>query len=249
MPMPRVLTRLGADVERALTDVNVPAYVIDKDGILVWLNPSAQQLVGDARGKRFTDVVAPSDRPRAKRMFARKILGTVAATDSVGDVLRPDGTLATVELSSVPLLRDHQVIGVFGLVSRPPQKPSPIVSHPHLTPRQLEVLGMLAHGASRSGCISPARRSATTCGTSCASSAATRGSRRSPPRAQKARSWIDPGGSWRRPAERREHSRPARVIRHAGRWAPRASVVPGWAFTNVPSLPTPLRRARHALEP
>jgi DNA-binding CsgD family transcriptional regulator len=48
----------------------------------------------------------------------------------------------------VPLLRDHQVIGVFGLVSRPPQRPSPIVSHPHLTPRQLEVLRMLAHGAS-----------------------------------------------------------------------------------------------------
>jgi PAS domain S-box-containing protein len=148
MRMPRVLTRLGADVERALTDVNVPAYVIDKDGILVWLNPSAEQLVGDARGKRFTDVVAPSDRPRAKRMFARKLLGTVAATDSVGDVLRPDGTEATVEVSSVPLLRDHQVIGVFGLVSRPPERPSPIVSHPHLTPRQLEVLRMLAHGAS-----------------------------------------------------------------------------------------------------
>jgi PAS domain S-box-containing protein len=146
--MPRVLTRLGADVERALTDVNVPAYVIDRDGILVWLNPSAEQIVGDARGKRFTEVVAPSDRPRAKRMFARKMLGTDQATDSVADVLMSDGSAATVELSSVPLLRDHQVIGVFGLVSGQPQTPSPIVSHPHLTPRQLEVLRMLAHGAS-----------------------------------------------------------------------------------------------------
>lgn len=146
--MPRVLTRLGADVERALVDVNVPAYVIDKDGILVWLNPSAQKLVGDARGRLFTDVVAPSDRPRARRMFARKMLGTVRATDSKGDVLRPDGSYASVELSSVPLMRDHTVIGVFGLVSRPPERPSPIVAHPHLTPRQLEVLRMLAHGAS-----------------------------------------------------------------------------------------------------
>jgi PAS domain S-box-containing protein len=146
--MPRHLRRLGADVERALTEVNVPSYVIDKTGTIIWVNPAAQRIVGDVRGAPFTDVVAPADRTRAREAFARKILGTSQVTDVGVEVLTPSGERTRIEVSSVPLLSGHQVVGVFGLISRPPEGPKAHQHHPHLTPRQNEVLRMLAHGQS-----------------------------------------------------------------------------------------------------
>jgi hypothetical protein len=57
--MTRLLQSLGSDVERAMTDVNVPSYIIDRNGVVAWLNPAAEKIVGDVRGFRFTDVVTP----------------------------------------------------------------------------------------------------------------------------------------------------------------------------------------------
>jgi DNA-binding CsgD family transcriptional regulator len=87
--MPRILEGLGASIEQALGDVNVPAYVIDV------------------------------------------------------------GTEARVQVSSVPLHAGHKVVGVFGLLSRPPEpRAEPRYPHPTLTPREVEVLRLLAGGAS-----------------------------------------------------------------------------------------------------
>ena len=51
---------VSGDVERALTGVGVPSYVLDRTGIVRWLNPAAERLVGDVRGRQFTS----SSRPR-----------------------------------------------------------------------------------------------------------------------------------------------------------------------------------------
>ena len=67
--------KLGADVEQALEDVLVPSYVLDKTGIVRWINPAAERLVGDIRGRHFTSVVAPEDGRRARELFAQKVLG------------------------------------------------------------------------------------------------------------------------------------------------------------------------------
>ena len=146
--MTQLLESLGADVERALTDVSVPSYIIDSSGSIAWLNPAAERLVGDARGRRFTDVVAPEDRPRAKEAFARKIVGKDKVTDTEVHLIGPDGNPLSVEVSSVPLQDEHQVVGVFGLLARPPAPAKTGRPHSTLTPRQREVLRMLAHGAS-----------------------------------------------------------------------------------------------------
>ena len=146
--MTRLLQSLGSDVERALTDVSVPSYIIDREGRIAWLNPAAERLVGDVRGRTFTDVVSREDRPRARDAFARKIVGKEKVTDTEVELLGPDGRELTVEVSSVPLREGHQVVGVFGLLSRPPEAPKASRPHPALTPRQREVLQMLAHGAS-----------------------------------------------------------------------------------------------------
>jgi hypothetical protein len=59
------LKKLGGDVEHALHRVRVPAYVIDRHGIIRWLNPAAKRLVGDAVGRQMTSVLPPEERRRA----------------------------------------------------------------------------------------------------------------------------------------------------------------------------------------
>ena len=71
---------LGGDVEQALTGIPVPSYVLDTDGVVRWINPAAERLLGDVRGRHFTSVVGAEDRTRARELFARKVLGT-----TVGD--------------------------------------------------------------------------------------------------------------------------------------------------------------------
>jgi PAS domain S-box-containing protein len=126
----------------------VPSYIIDRNGVVAWLNPAAEKIVGDVRGQRFTDVVAREDRPRAKEAFARKIVGKEKVTDAEVELRGADGREVSVEVSSVPLKEGHQIVGVFGLLSRPPSPPKQPRPHAKLTPRQREVLGLLAHGSS-----------------------------------------------------------------------------------------------------
>jgi len=137
----------GGDIERALDSVGVPSYVLDTTGVVRWINPAAERLVGDVRGRQFTSVVAPEDNLRARELFSRKVLGTAPATDATGVLISAAGARVAVEISAVPLMNGERIVGVFGLfdgrvedsASRP---------HPHLTPRQVEVLRLLEQGRS-----------------------------------------------------------------------------------------------------
>jgi Bacterial regulatory proteins, luxR family/PAS fold len=138
---------VGGDVEQALGSVGVPSYVLDTTGLVRWINAAAEQLVGDVRGRLFTSVVAPEDSRRARELFSRKVLGTSPATDATGVLVSTAGTRVAVEISSVPLMSGERVVGVFGLFEgRPEDKPT--APHPHLTPRQVEVLRLLEQGRS-----------------------------------------------------------------------------------------------------
>jgi len=141
------LRAIGADVETALEHVSVPSYVIDRAGVVRWMNDAAKRLVGDQTGRRFTSVVAPEETRRARELFARKILGNTQVTDAAIVVVDAAGEHLAVEISSVPLRRGEHVVGVFGQVSGIPEEPR---SHPelHLTPRQAEVLRLLEQGRS-----------------------------------------------------------------------------------------------------
>lgn len=92
-------------VAETLEHVNVPSYVIDATGIIRWVNPAAQRIVGDVQGLQFTSVVSPEDTRRARELFARKVVGTAQVTDSNVDVVGADGGRVGVEVSSVPLFR------------------------------------------------------------------------------------------------------------------------------------------------
>jgi PAS domain S-box-containing protein len=141
------LKHLEADVKAALENVNVPSYVIDRVGVVRWLNGAARRMVGDQTGRQFTSVVAPEETRRARDLFARKLVGNVEVTEGTFSVVDTAGNHLSVDISSVPLRRGEHVIGVFGQVSDVAQEPQP---HPELplTPRQAEVLRMLERGQS-----------------------------------------------------------------------------------------------------
>ena len=80
---------VGGDIEKALESVGVPSYVLDEAGVVRWINPAAEQLVGDVRGRHFTSVVAPEDSRRARELFSQKVLGTTPATERRASWSRP----------------------------------------------------------------------------------------------------------------------------------------------------------------
>jgi PAS domain S-box-containing protein len=141
------LAAIGGDMHEALEAVNVPSYVIDTAGVIRWVNPAAQRLVGDVRGRQFTSVVVAEDTRRAREQFARKIAGTAKVTDAEVTLRGVDGDRVSVDISSVRLMDGDQCVGVFGQCSDVEEVAEHPVPH-HLTPRQAEVLRLLARGYS-----------------------------------------------------------------------------------------------------
>ena len=138
---------VGGDVEKALEGVGVPSYVLDTTGIVRWINPAAERLLGNVRGRHITSVVAPEDSRRARELFTQKVIGTTPATDAPGVLLSTTGQRVPVEISAVPLKSGERVVGVFGLLEERPAD-TLAAPPPHLTPRQVEVLRLLEQGRS-----------------------------------------------------------------------------------------------------
>jgi PAS domain S-box-containing protein len=146
IPVVSQLREVGGDVEGALERVNVPSYVIDDHGIIRWVNQAGRRLVGDVRGRQFTSVVAPEDSSRAREAFASHFVGAKDVEASVR-LLNADGEHVSVEVSSVCLFDGQRIVGVFGqLVDIDDEPERPL--HPHLTPRQGQVLRRLELGRS-----------------------------------------------------------------------------------------------------
>ena len=129
----------------ALANVNVPAYVLGADGRVRWLNAAAVALVGDVVGRPATELVDLDPRT-ARAIFERRIAGRDERDHTV-TVLDPDGKKTRVDISSVPLGREHRIIGMFGLAVRRDPGRRHTADGP-LTLRQQEVLQLLADGAS-----------------------------------------------------------------------------------------------------
>jgi PAS domain S-box-containing protein len=134
------------DLLETVERIGVPSYLVDPEAKIRWINPAARSLAGDVEGHDIGDVVAPEYVSRAREELARKLLGT-AVTDFELELVDAEGRHVLVEISSVPLEEDHQVVGVFGVVHpvRVQSRAEPIHA---LTPRQAQVLRLLAEGAS-----------------------------------------------------------------------------------------------------
>ena len=110
---------------------------------------AAQRLVGDVRGRQFTSCRRARGQPARTPVV---LLGSRSApprpqNTPSGVLVPPPARGAPVEISSVPLMSGERVACVFGpFEERPDDRPT--APHPHLTPRQVEVLRLLVQGRS-----------------------------------------------------------------------------------------------------
>ena len=114
---------VGGDVEQALAGIPVPSYVLDTNGVVRWLNPAAERLLGNVRGRHFTDggrARGPDAGKRALR--AQGAWRRLRDRDDRRPGLDRRETASRVEISAVPLVGGDRVVGVFGLLTGPPRR-------------------------------------------------------------------------------------------------------------------------------
>src|ERR1700756_3110922 len=123
-PATPVPAEFAAYLPPALAEVNVPAYVIDDDGIVRWLNPAAEAIVGPVEGHPFTECVS-MDPASAQKVFSTRLKGEDNADPPVV-MVRRDGEQTRCEVSSVQLQSGHRVVGMFGLAIPGERRPPPV---------------------------------------------------------------------------------------------------------------------------
>lgn len=143
-----LLRQLSIDLPGVLVDVPIPIYVLSRAGTIRWLNRAAVEVFGDRRGEHYSVVVAPEARQHVGSQFARKLLGTDRATSYETVLISRDGTKFHADLDTVRIGDDAEAVGVFGIAELERPVTPAAAPHVHLTPRQLEVLTLLAHGRS-----------------------------------------------------------------------------------------------------
>jgi PAS domain S-box-containing protein len=140
------LRRIARDLAPSIEMLTVPAYVLDRNGVVRWLNAAAVEHFGDLRGKRIGQIVVHEDVGRAREAFASKLLGMTKSTEATVAVRTADGRRVLVDISSTQLRDEGSIVGVFGLADPSGEPPPGRADQVHLTPRQLEVLRYLAAG-------------------------------------------------------------------------------------------------------
>jgi DNA-binding NarL/FixJ family response regulator len=145
------LRRLSLDLPTAVAELPLPVYVVDRFGVIRWLNAEAERVFGNRRGEHYSVLVAPEALSTVREQFARKIAGTSRATAYDAVLINVKGDRLQVDLDSVAAGTDAapaQAVAVFGIAEIEQELdawPQPQV---HLTPRQLQVLQLLAGGCS-----------------------------------------------------------------------------------------------------
>jgi PAS domain S-box-containing protein len=141
----RRLSPSTVDLEPSLESISVPSYLLDRNGVITWMNDSAIEVFGDARGRPFTTIVPAESLPQARLKFLRNLLGRKRSHDFETYLVDARGERVRVEVCSAQVREGGEVVGMFGVlpIVRPAMK-----QHPELTARQNEVLDLLARGAS-----------------------------------------------------------------------------------------------------
>jgi DNA-binding CsgD family transcriptional regulator len=130
----------------ALEELPLPSYTYDRNLTITWMNPALVELIGDHTGEPLLTVVSP-EHLTAVRLRTDKMLR--------GETPPPFETELEsgekVEVDAVPLKDGGHVVGVWGLaltLPRPSERASKKHANNPLTPRQRDVLHLMAAGGS-----------------------------------------------------------------------------------------------------
>jgi DNA-binding CsgD family transcriptional regulator len=145
----RVTDELDGSISAALERLPIPIWITERSGRIRWLNPAARNVLGSIRGRHFSGVIAPESLNDFRESFARTILGASDLTVRRVTLLGHEGRV-TAELAAVPVEVESLVVGVltFAWVDGTQSQSARKRPQPRLTPRQHEVLELLAHGYS-----------------------------------------------------------------------------------------------------
>jgi PAS domain S-box-containing protein len=131
----------------------VPASLHDVDGRFLRLNAAAERAIGSSNahwlGRHFTEPVPPDARENVEAQF-RRAVETGEPTDFETVFTDASGHIRGVRAQHLPLRRGDAIVGVLILAFDVRQPPSGLELHPRLTPRQREILELLASGLSTS---------------------------------------------------------------------------------------------------
>jgi DNA-binding CsgD family transcriptional regulator len=133
----------------ALRTLPVAVWLADATGQIDWMNDAAVALVGSVGRIHFSALLAAESVNDARELFSRIVLGVVAATSQPVRLRGRSGELRA-ELASVPIRRLGEVVGVLtAITAHVEHVPAAVgADRPKLTPRQHEVLLLLADGCS-----------------------------------------------------------------------------------------------------
>jgi PAS domain S-box-containing protein len=131
----------------------VPASLHDVEGRFLRLNAAAERAIGSSNahwlGRHFTEPVPPEARENVEAQF-RRAVETGEPTDFETVFTDASGHIRGVRAQHLPLRRGDAIVGVLILAFDVRQPPSGLELHPRLTPRQQEILELLASGLSTS---------------------------------------------------------------------------------------------------
>jgi DNA-binding CsgD family transcriptional regulator len=138
-----LLSIVGFEIREALDGIELPAYLVDVAGIVSWVNVAANAVLGDRVGQPYLNFIPSDLHARVRTNFARKVYGGTPTVFEIA-VLDAAGARRSFRVRSAPLRRDGRIIGIFGLAT--PMSGSHVVDDEPLalTPRQMEVLRLLA---------------------------------------------------------------------------------------------------------
>jgi PAS domain S-box-containing protein len=141
------LASRAIDLRTTLQKVRVPSFVVDRAGVVTWLNDAASEEFGNLEGLDFSRIIPRERSEFVKRQRHRKLELAEPVTDYNTEVLTRDGRRRPAEISSVAIEggdRCHAIFGVVLLRDRQASGQGSTV----LTTRQAEVLSLIANGAS-----------------------------------------------------------------------------------------------------
>jgi PAS domain S-box-containing protein len=146
---PRPDARADDEVIGTLTSIlqgiHIPCWILDDNGIFLWVNDAFVATLGDLRGAHYSALIAAESLETATRHFER-LYESDPEVEVELNLMRPDGSRVRSEVSSFPLEGIGLCCGAFGLAGSRPRPRT--TASTDLTPRQLDVLLLLAGGAS-----------------------------------------------------------------------------------------------------